>query len=188
MPYKKYILEKSNVVEYIGLDIEMAIEYNKEIRPDVKWDGIKMPFNENEFDTLLMIEVLEHVPDPTITLKESHRVLKENGVLFFTVPFLWPFHEIPNDHYRYTPFSLKRIFEISGFDHTEIYATGGWHASLAQMLGLWVRRSNISKTKKEILSIFLKPIINYLIHKDIKPMFYHESQMVPGLYGIAKKY
>ena len=39
MPYKKYILEKSGVTEYVGLDIENAKVYDKNIRPDFTWDG-----------------------------------------------------------------------------------------------------------------------------------------------------
>ena len=34
MPYKKYILENSKVTEYIGLDIDDALIYDKKIKPD----------------------------------------------------------------------------------------------------------------------------------------------------------
>jgi len=187
MPYKKLICENSNITNYVGIDIENALIYNKEVRPDFTWDGRNMPFQNNEFDTVIMTEVLEHVPYPIDTLKEVHRVLNGGGFILFTVPFLWPLHETPHDEYRYTPFSLRRIFEEAGFHNIEIFSMGGWHASLAQMLGLWVIRSRISKRKRILLSVIIKPIIRFLILKDIRSNNFIEGTMITGLYGIAKK-
>jgi SAM-dependent methyltransferase len=187
MPYREFIITKSKVTEYKGIDLESALIYNKDIRPDYFWDGIQLPFGDNEYDTIIMTEVLEHTPNPIITLKETHRVLARNGILVFTVPFLWPLHEVPNDEFRYTPFSLKRILEQSGFVNINIYPTGGWHASLAQMLGLWVRRSGLSNWKRELFSQLIKPLIRYLISKDKVPIDFIEGQMITGLYGFAYK-
>jgi SAM-dependent methyltransferase len=188
MPYKNYILENSNVHKYIGLDIENALAYDSEIKPDFTWNGINMPFENNSFECAFGTEVLEHCPDPEIVLKEVLRVLKQDGVFFFTVPFLWNLHEVPHDEYRYTPFSLERHLNNVGFKDIEIKATGGWHASMAQMLGLWVRRSPMSARKRNALSLVLKPIIKFLIKMD-KPeqVVFKEGQMITGLYGIAKK-
>jgi SAM-dependent methyltransferase len=187
MPYRNLVKEKSKIREYIGIDLENALIYNENVKPDYTWDGEKLPFKNNEFETVLMIEVLEHVPKPEVTIKEAFRVLEEGGLIFFTVPFLWPLHEIPKDEYRYTPFALHRILKLSGFKEIEIHATGGWDASLAQMLGLWVRRRKMSNLKRKCLSIFFMPIIKYLISKDKKPIYFIESQMITGLYGFAKK-
>lgn len=188
MPYKEYILQNSNVKKYVGLDIEDAIIYDVNIKPDFTWDGINMPFDDNSFDCAFGTEVLEHCPNPEIVLKEVVRILKSNGSFFFTVPFLWNLHEVPNDEYRYTPFSLKRHLENSGFTSIEINALGGWHAAMAQMLGLWVRRAPINSKKRNALSLLLKPIIVFLIKKDKKlKVSFEDGQMITGLYGIAKK-
>ena len=188
MPYKNYILENSTVENFVGLDIDNALEYDKNIKPDYTWNGKVMPFEDNSFGCALGTEVLEHCPDPEVVLKEVHRVLKPEGIFFFTVPFLWNLHEVPHDAYRYTPFSLERHLKNSGFKNIEIKATGGWHAAMAQMLGLWVRRAPMSEKKRYYLAIILKPIIGYLIKKDKNsPINFVEGQMIPGLYGIAKK-
>ena len=132
--------------------------------------------------------MLEHCPEPEIVLKEVFRVLKPEGVFFFTVPFLWNLHEVPNDEYRYTPFSLERHLKNSGFNNIEIKATGGWHAAMAQMLGLWVRRSPMSNAKRNWLSVLLKPVIRFLIKIDkTAQVTFTEGQMITGLYGIATK-
>ncbi|MGW1455069.1 class I SAM-dependent methyltransferase [Salegentibacter agarivorans] len=188
MPYKNYILTNTNVNTYTGLDIDTAHIYDANIQPDFTWDGIKMPFDDESFECAFGTEVLEHCPEPEIILKEIYRVLKPGGVFFFTVPFLWNLHEIPNDEYRFTPFSLDRHFRKSGFSKIEIKATGGWHASMAQMLGLWVRRSPMKKNKRKLLSKCLKPVIEYLIKLD-KPdkVQFKDGQMITGLYGLVRK-
>ncbi len=152
MPYKKYILENSKITKYIGLDIETAIDYKGE-KPDFTWDCKKMPFKDNEFDTIFATEVFEHIHDLDFALIEIYRVLKKGGSLFFTVPYIWTLHETPNDEYRYTPFALEKKFKKAGFSEINIFATGGWNASLAQMLGLWVRRKPLSKKKRKFLVV-----------------------------------
>lgn len=188
MPYRDYILKSSKVINYVGLDIEDAIIYDENIQPDFTWDGITMPFDDHSFDCAFGTEVLEHCAEPEIVLKEVHRVLKPGGVFFCTVPFLWNLHEVPFDAYRYTPFSLERHIKNSGFINIDINATGGWHAAMAQMLGLWVKRSPMSKSKRKWLTKLVKPIIRYLIKNDRNyDVTFKNGQMITGLYALANK-
>lgn len=187
MPYRSYVLSNSSVKKYVGIDLANALSYDKEIKPDIIWDGTSMPIDDETYDCSIATEVLEHVFSPLSLLKEIHRVLKKEGLFFFTVPFLWPLHEVPHDAYRYTPWALEKILKQVGFENIQIHALGGWHASLAQMLGLWVCRSDISSYKKKILSILLKPIIAYLLTKDYRPSYFKENSMITGLYGTAIK-
>lgn len=188
MPYKEYILSNSKVEKYTGLDIEEALEYDAQVKPDFTWDGETMSFEADSFDCAFGTEVLEHCPDPELVLKEVYRVLKPGGVFFFTVPFLWNLHEVPHDEYRYTPFSLKRHLENSGFSELDIQATGGWHASMAQMLGLWVKRSPMNSKKRKWAIKLIKPIMKKLIRMegDSKIQF-KSGQMITGLYGTVRK-
>src|SRR5690606_18508018 len=147
-----------------------------------------MPFEDSTYQTIMATEVLEHCPEPEIVLKEIYRILKPGGVFFFTVPFLWNLHEVPHDEYRYTPFSLERHLRNAGFKNIKLRATGGWHAAMAQMLGLWVRRSPMSSFKRKYLSIIIKPIISCLIKIDKNSSVnFVEGQMITGLYGTAIK-
>lgn len=188
MPYKEFIVENSSVNEYVGLDIENALQYDWGIKPDVTWDGIKMPFENGTFNSAFATEVLEHCLEPKVILNETYRVLKNAGCFFFTVPFLWNLHEVPHDQYRYTPFTLERLLSEAGFKNIDIRATGGWHASMAQMLGLWVRRAPMKNNKRKWFSRILKPVIKQLIQKDKQlKIEFVEGQMITGLYGVAYK-
>lgn len=188
MPYRDYVLENSKVEKYSGLDIETGNIYDLEVSPDYLWDGQRMPFEDSQFQTIIATEVLEHCPYPEVVLKEIYRVLKKDGVFFLTVPFLWNLHEIPNDEYRYTPYSLERHLRNSGFNKVELKPTGGWHASMAQMLGLWIKRSPLKENRRRYLARIIKPIMKYLIKIDNpEKVKFLEGQMITGIYGIIKK-
>ena len=53
---------------------------------------------------------------------------------------LWPLHDVPYDECRYTPFAIKRHLRNAGFEQFRLKPLGGWDASLAQMIGLWILR------------------------------------------------
>lgn len=185
MPYKQLILANGKVKGYKGLDIETGINY-QDVKPDFLWDGNLMPFEDQRFDVVISTEVLEHVPEPEKYLLEVRRVLKPGGIFFFTVPFLMSLHEIPHDYYRYTPYALDRIFKKVGFEDIEIKAMGGYHAAVAQMLGLWVNMYLWGK-KKKVMQFVLKPIIKFLYKHDKAAVNFKKSTMIVGLTGTITK-
>ena len=109
-------------------------------------------------------------------------------MLFFTVPFLYPLHDVPHDEYRYTPFALERHFRNAGFTRLELKALGGWDASLAQMMGLWLRlRPMPSMRTRAILSRIAMPVVRYLAERDRPPQVFGEVTMLTGISGTAVK-
>ena len=187
MPYRSLLTStQSHVNQYIGLDLKDNPIHNN--YPDIIWQEGEIPLADHSIDCAITTEVLEHCPNPEEVMKEINRVLKPGGLLFFTVPFLWPLHEVPHDHYRYTPFSLRRHLIGSGFASIKIEALGGWDASLAQMLGLWVRRRPMGKWSRKILSVIALPVIHFLIQiEKVTQTHFDEGSMITGLSGICIK-
>jgi 2-polyprenyl-3-methyl-5-hydroxy-6-metoxy-1,4-benzoquinol methylase len=108
-PYKLFFAH----AEYVGIDVEESGRNHKQKTPDRYYDGIHFPFNDGEFDVVLCTQVLEHCIEPEITIREISRVLKPEGKLFLTVPFIWGEHEVPFDFRRYSSFGIRRLLEQS---------------------------------------------------------------------------
>jgi len=191
MPYKGVLLRPQGQTDkYLGLDLDIpATDSYSKAKPDLLWDGKTIPLEENTVDSAMLTEVLEHCFEPAMVLKETFRVLKKNGYLFITVPFLWPLHDVPYDEYRYTPFSLEKHLKNAGFDNIRIKSLGGWNASLGQMLSLWLNRSGVPDRKRRLLyALFLKRAIAWLYKHDHKPQnFLDNSYMITGLTAVAQK-
>mgnify|MGYP005760959543 CR=1 FL=1 len=68
---------------------------------------------------------------------------------------------------------------------------GGWDISLAQILGLWVRRRSYPKRGgsiiKKFFSLILLPVIYILYIFDQPPKQFHEGTMINGLIAIVEK-
>lgn len=185
-PYRGLITASpSRVTQYTGMDLkDPTMKGYTRVRPDIEWDGLRIPLGEATVDSAMATEVLEHCPDPLVVLKEAHRVMRPGGVFFLTVPFLFPLHDVPYDEYRYTPFALERMLKQAGFTGAKVSGLGGWDASLAQMLGLWALHRPMSRAKRGLVKRITLPVVRYLLRHDHVPPF-HAAPMLTGLSATA---
>ena len=108
---------------YITMDI------NPDSGADIIGDAHHLPFKNSEFDIIVANNVIEHFYDPHQAVGEMRRVLKKGGVIYYTVPFLYPVHEAPHDYARFTEFGLKKLFE--DFTQFELHRRGGFFSTTA---------------------------------------------------------
>ena len=85
----------------------------------------ELPFDDNEFDTIILSDVLEHIPVPEQLWNEMTRILAHNGKIIMNVPFYYWLHEEPYDYYRYTEFALRRYVEMSALNLILLEPLGG---------------------------------------------------------------
>jgi len=52
----------------------------------VRGSALNVPFADGHFDLVIMSEVVEHLKEPAVGLREARRLLKKGGTLLITVP------------------------------------------------------------------------------------------------------
>lgn len=100
--------------EYVGLEIDTPLNREKK-QAEYFYDGTIFPFYDGAFDSIVANEVFEHVFTPDQFLDEVRRVLKPDGMVLLTMPFVWDEHEQPYDFARYSSFGIKALLERHGF-------------------------------------------------------------------------
>jgi SAM-dependent methyltransferase len=184
-PYEELIIATGKVSQYIKLDFAKS-DYHKGHHLDLTWDGKTIPLDRHSIDSVIMTEVLEHVHRPGELLQEVRRVLKPGGVLFLTVPFIWPMHELPYDYHRFTPIALRTYLEEADFNVQSIQILGGWDHSLAQQLGLWLTNRSMGARKRKLAKLLAWPFYSFLLRRG-KDEFttIRNHQMHIGLAGVS---
>ena len=140
--------------QFVGVDVnkasvDIANEFIADERIKFFWnDAEKLPFDERIFDRVFALEVMEHLRNVEVSLKEINRVLTKGGLFIMSVPnatafrslvkaflsnaeFLskidtWPeFTPDQRDHVNnYDFLHLYRILSLSGFKFHSIAYTG----------------------------------------------------------------
>ena len=149
--------------EYIGLDYYQTATEWYNTKPDVFGDAQRLPFADVTIDSVLLLDVLEHIPEPNLCLSEIARVLKEKGILVLQVPFLYPIHDAPLDFRRWTSYGLRHLSEKNGFivkeDHLlgKSIETAGlmFNLALCKLLLRWAKNKNPAI----LLSVVILPMI-----------------------------
>ncbi|MCD4761580.1 methyltransferase domain-containing protein, partial [bacterium] len=114
-----YFVKREKNCELINLDCKAG---DKQSRLDFEVDSL--PFSENYFDQILILNLLEHIFNYKLLMREACRVLKKGGRVIGFVPFLVNVHPDPHDFFRYTKESLEKIFAEAGFNKIEIVEIG----------------------------------------------------------------
>ena len=90
------------------------------------------------FNVVLATQLLEHLPEPQKFFSETHRVLKNGGILILTVPLMNPVHEVPHDFLRYTLSGLVYWAKKNGFKIIRVKEQGGICTILTFLLGYYI--------------------------------------------------
>ena len=98
-----------------------------------------LPFGESSYDTIILSDVLEHIPNPEQIWREMTRILRPNGVCVVSVPFLYGIHEAPHDYHRYTEHALRRFADENSLAVEILVPLGGSIEVLADFLAKHVQ-------------------------------------------------
>ncbi|MGK9242367.1 class I SAM-dependent methyltransferase [Inquilinus limosus] len=98
-----------------------------------------IPVEDGRFDAIIFNQVMEHLPEPKLVIRELFRVLKPGGRMIFTAPLFYEEHEQPYDFYRYTQFAVRYLFEGAGFRIDRLDWMEGYYGTVAHQANRMAR-------------------------------------------------
>lgn len=108
-PYQNLFVKSQN---YFSIEV---LSNKENLKTDVYYNGSKLPFADNTFDSILCSEVFEHVENINEVVLELFRVLKPGGKMIVTTPFMCIEHEMPSDFRRFSFNGLKSLMINNNF-------------------------------------------------------------------------
>ena len=149
-PYAPYFARAG---EYVGVD---------PVNPhaDVRATAEDLPFDDQSFDVVLCIQVLEHVDDPPRVVRELHRVVKPGGRVLAATHGTYPYHPDPADHWRWTHTGLGRLFEASGdWQSVRVEPGAGTASAFGLLLAFYV-----DQVAQRAHAVWAGRLLNYAVN------------------------
>lgn len=170
--YKGLFMPK--LAAYYGMDHPLARDVHlRDVDtngPEIWGDIYSLPFKSACADTILSLQVFEHLNDPARAMKEVSRVAKKGGCLIITTHGLFPIHGPPYDYYRYTEFGLRYLMEKNGCQVIKITPNGSFWQTMAVLFNHYlfyqffeIRSWYISKAFFALLKIILTPMLILIV-------------------------
>ncbi len=104
------IFSQMENVEYYPCDLNLQV---KGVKYQV--DITDIPFENNMFDIIMCSNVIEHVQEDVVAMRELYRVLKSDGIAFIDVPVFYDMEKtLENIEGVSTPESQKEVYGWSG--------------------------------------------------------------------------
>ena len=148
-----YLL-RTRAIDVTGVEInESLLEQARALYPGVKkfiaGSGTALPFEDGTFDAVVLLEVLEHVPDEQGLISEISRVLKPGGWLVLSVPNRSWISLIDLNRVKYYfPFLHEILYRLKHSGSSEGLRkelTNHRHYSLENLLNLFGERFEVTR-------------------------------------------
>jgi SAM-dependent methyltransferase len=97
-----------------GFDISLdGLAYRQDRSAVIQANAMQIPFKNESFDLITILDVAEHVDDDDLLFDEIYRVARKSATIFINVPafsFFWRSHDVKYGHKRrYSRAGLKRL-------------------------------------------------------------------------------
>ncbi len=150
-PYQPYF---RSAAEYVGVDLE------GNPHADLHGPAEQLPVEDESFDLVLCIQVLEHVDDPARAVRELHRVVKPGGRVLAATHGAYVYHPDPADHWRWTHTGLRRLFEENGgWRSISVVPGAGTASALGLLVGVYV-----DQVAQKLHAVWAGRLVNYALN------------------------
>jgi SAM-dependent methyltransferase len=148
----------------------VALARARDVGEVIAGSVLEMPFADDSFDVAVTLDVIEHLGDDLVALRELRRTVAPGGCLLVTVPayqWLWSGHdEINHHHRRYTRRSLQRVAEQAGWKQLRTTYFNSLLLPVAILLRVLDRVS--TKTTESSLDLWVPPApANWLLERPL---------------------
>ncbi|NCD11374.1 MAG: class I SAM-dependent methyltransferase [Epsilonproteobacteria bacterium] len=188
-PYKKYL--ESNCENYIITDSEKTHEhmFKDSSTSFIVAEATALPFEDLSIDTVVMTQVLEHVFEYEKALNEAVRILKKEGVMLLSVPFIYQAHATPYDYHRFSEYGLKMLLQKYELEVLEWHYQGYLGTTLFSIINgfIWERLACMRSLRNSVLLPFILTIFTcnnvFGLIVDLIPA----KHFSPNFFVIARK-
>lgn len=166
----------------------VVVDIDKSSNPDIVGSVEKLPLKSQSFDVVKATELFEHVDDFEKGLKECSRVLKKNGYLIISCPFMSPIHLDPSDYQRLTLQKWKNLAKKNNLQLVVIKEQGYFFTLIGEMVRTFV--TNIPSFVIRYPLYLTFPLLDLIKRLDGLPMVKktkHLNGFVGGYFFVLQK-
>ena len=171
---------------YKQVDEWLFLNNDMQSNPDILMDLPNISLEDNSVDVVLCTEVIEYIYDYKKLLSEMSRVLKQDGILLLSFPFIYPLHaDDKHDYYRLTE-SLIRKELSKNLTIEELNRMGGLSAVIFDLIrgyfSYQTKRTFLVKALHRLL-MMTSGVVRVLDKKAFKNNYWINT----GLFLIGRK-
>lgn len=180
-------------IHYLGVDYPVTATGLYRTRPQVFCDAAQLPFVDATFETVLLLDTLEHISSPDQAVLEAARVLKRDGKLLIAIPFCYPVHDAPHDYQRFTESGLRSRLQRAGLAVNDIQPIGGGVEAGSLAICISLSQSAINAFEKKSWKIIFAPLVIVVVPAIniggwFLSLLFPENQLQPlAYYVIAER-
>jgi len=150
-----------------------------------QFDYKNIKLKKENFDLILIPNLLHHIEDPAILIKQSHTFLKKGGKIYIFEPLFRELHQAPEDYFRFTPYGLKYLLKENNFNKIKFCTTGG---PFTAILYFWDQALQYldGSTKKKREKWFKKESQElHKLEKKFKKNLFRKNTISPTAFSIV---
>lgn len=132
----------------------------------------KLKIRSNKYNNILIFNVLEHLPDYHTSLNEINRILKKDGTLIGSTPFIYQIHGAPKDYFRFTKQFFENELKKKKFKIIKIECLGkGPFTACYSLLFAYLRFLPIFSQLFLLICFLLDNFLQIFIKTNLKDIF-----------------
>lgn len=168
--------QRHQVLKYNSLDLHVPAD----------WKSLSEIPKGEMFDLIIASEVLEHLENPAVVLRELANFLQPGQRIYVTTPFMAREHGAPSDYQRWTKNGLEKLLVDAGFKIEQSQRRGNGLAVVSAFLNYSVFK--IIKSPGFLIGLALLPLALFLLLlAQISLLIKFQSSVYLGVSILASK-